>query len=109
MWIGVIFVLVRIATHGEFTLGGLESTFDEDTPQLTLLTVTAAGSLYFTWRALRTRMAGSDVQSVGWSIAVGIVGGVLWLLGHGSAPVIIVLAILAGGLAHASSVASQAR
>lgn len=102
IWIAIVFLLVRIATHGEFTWGEFASAYSQDTGQLTLLTLAAAGSLLFAWRALRTGQAQRDAWAVGWSVVMAIVGGALWLLGHGSAPVIVALAALGGFLAQFS-------
>jgi hypothetical protein len=100
IWIAVAFLLVRIAIGGEFTLGGLQSVLDENKPQLTLLTLAAAGSLLFAWRSLRTQKGGADAWSVGWSVVVMIVSGALRLLGHDSATVILGLAALGGLLGY---------
>jgi uncharacterized membrane protein (UPF0136 family) len=94
--LAVLFLIVRIATQGAFTWGGLTAAY-QDTPQFILLAVAGAGSLLFVARALRARRV--DPWSMIWAFMVVIVGTGLWLLGHDSAPVIIVLGVLGGLLA----------
>jgi hypothetical protein len=107
VWLGVVFVLVRIATHGDFTFDQLGYAIDEDVPQVILLLGTAAGCLLFAWRAWRRRGTGRDVLALAWSIAVGVVGIELMRLGHDSAPVVVILAIVAVILSGSALVAGQ--
>jgi hypothetical protein len=100
IWLAVLFLLVRIATGGVFTWGGL-SNATKDTPQFILLAVAGAGSLLFAARALRARQV--DPSSIRWAFIVVILGGALWLIGHDSATVILVLGVLGGLLAHFGS------
>ena len=55
---------------------------DRDARQMILLSVAAAGSLLFAFRAVRMRDNSTDVWSVVWSVVMVIVGAALWMLGH---------------------------
>jgi uncharacterized membrane protein (UPF0136 family) len=103
VWLGIVFLLVRIATHGDFTFDQLGYAIDEDLPQVILLLGTAAGCVLFAWRAWRRRTSPADILELGWSVAVVVVGVELIRLEHNSAPVILALAIL-GSILSASSV-----
>jgi len=107
IWFAVVFLLVRIASHGEFKWNALASAYDQDPVQFALLVGTAIGSLLFAARAIRRRTSRSDGPSVGWSLVVTVVAVALWRLGHDSAPVIFVLAVLGGLLAGPSQGAGQ--
>ena len=96
LWFGVVFLLVRIATLGSFTLHDLEYSYDLDARQLAFVAAAAAGTLLLAWRALRSPGSRVDAWSARWSVVMIVVGGGLSLLGHDSAIAIIVLASAAG-------------
>ena len=97
IWLAVGFLLVRIATHGEFSWGGFSSALGQDAPQEAMIALAGAGSLLFAVRALWMPGDRFDGWSVGWAVVVIIVGGALWLLlHHDSAPFVITLGILGG-------------
>ena len=101
VWSAELILLVRIASEGEFTWYGLTSAYGEDPRQVIALLLAAAGNVLFAVRALRRGQGGGvDRWSVGWSVLMAVVGGALWRLGHDSAPVILILAILGGVLAY---------
>jgi hypothetical protein len=99
IWIAIVFLLIRIATHGEFKWSVVVFGFDQDAVQIIVLSIAAAGSLFFALRAIRMRGNGIDAWSIGWSAIMATLGAALWMLGHDSAPAIVVLAALGGVLA----------